>query len=143
MKKIFVYTDGSAINNPGPGGYCGILKYGNHEKIVKGGESETTNNRMELIAVIESFRHLKEPCEIELVSDSTYVIKGISEWLEGWIKKSFRNVKNPELWQEYVKVSKGHKISCTWVRGHDGHEFNEKCDKIARDEAIKQLNAIT
>lgn len=142
MKKITIYTDGSALFNPGPGGYCGILVYGKHEKIVKGGVPNTTNNRMELMAAIESIKNLKEPCEITLISDSTYVLKGISEWIDNWKKKNFRNVKNPELWKEYLEVSKDHVINCIWVEGHSGHEFNERCDQIAREEAEKQKNKL-
>ncbi len=142
MKKITIYTDGSALNNPGPGGYCGILMYGKHEKIIKGGEPDTTNNRMELLAVIESMKSLKEPCDIELISDSTYVLKGISEWLLGWIKKDFKNIKNTDLWKAYYETSRIHTVKCTWVEGHSGNEFNERCDKIARDEAIKQKESL-
>lgn len=140
MKKITIYTDGSALLNPGPGGYCGILVYGKHEKIVRGGIPNTTNNRMELMAAIESIKTLKEPCEVTLVSDSTYVLKGISDWITNWVKKNFRDVKNPELWKEYLQVSKNHVVTCVWVEGHSGHEFNERCDLIAREEAEKQKN---
>jgi ribonuclease HI len=90
---------------------------------------------MELLAVIEGLRALKEPCEVEIVSDSSYVVKGINEWLENWKQKEFKKVKNPDLWKEYVEVSKPHKIKATWVRGHNGHEENERCDKIAKEEA--------
>ena len=93
LKKIEIFTDGSSLGNPGPGGWCAILRYKNHEKTLSGGEEYTTNNKMELMAVIEALKALKEPCEIDLYSDSTYVLKGISEWLEGWVKKNFKNVK--------------------------------------------------
>ena len=92
---------------------------------------------MELLAVIEGLRALKEPCEVEIISDSSYVVKGINEWLANWVKKEFRKVKNPDLWQDYLVVSKDHKVKATWVRGHDGHPENERCDQIARDEAEK------
>lgn len=92
---------------------------------------------MELLAVIEGLRALKEPCKVEIISDSSYVVKGINEWLANWVKKEFNKVKNPDLWQEYLHVSKGHKVKATWVRGHDGHPENERCDQIARDEAEK------
>ncbi|MEO1927739.1 MAG: ribonuclease HI [Nautiliaceae bacterium] len=138
MKKIEIFTDGSSLGNPGPGGWCAILRYKSHEKILKGGETLTTNNRMELTAVIESLKTLKEPCEIELYSDSTYVLKGISEWLEGWIKKNFKNVKNPELWKEFINLSQNHIIHTHWVKGHSGHKENEICDKIAKEEALKR-----
>ena len=135
MKKISLFCDGSSLGNPGFGGYCAILRYKDSEKIVKGAQENTTNNQMELKAVIEGLKALKEPCEVDLVSDSTYVVKGINEWLESWKKRDFKKVKNPELWREFIDVSKGHKIVASWVRGHDGHEENERCDKIAREEA--------
>ena len=92
---------------------------------------------MELLGVIEGLRALKEPCDVTIISDSSYVIKGINEWLEGWIKRNFAKVKNPDLWQEYIKVSTGHSITGVWVRGHNGHPENEQCDQIAREEAEK------
>jgi ribonuclease HI len=142
MKKIEIFTDGSSLGNPGPGGWCAILRYKSHEKILKGSQYHTTNNKMELTAVIEALKALKEPCEIDLYSDSTYVLKGINEWLEGWKKKNFKGVKNPELWKEFLEVSKNHKINVFWVKGHSGHKENEICDKIAKEEAkrIKDAN---
>ncbi len=137
MKKISLFCDGSSLGNPGYGGYCAILRFKDNEKIIKGAQEEATNNQMELKAVIEGLKALKEPCEVELVSDSTYVVKAINEWLAGWVRKDFRKVKNPELWREYLEVSKPHKIIANWVRGHDGHEENERCDEIARGEAQK------
>jgi len=138
MKKIEIYTDGSSLGNPGPGGWCAILRYKGYEKILQGGEKHTTNNRMELTAVIEALKALKEPCEIDLYSDSIYVLKGINEWLENWIKKNFKNVKNPDLWEEFINVSKPHKINVNWVKGHSGHKENEICDKIAKQQAEKR-----
>jgi len=135
MKQVHLYSDGSSLGNPGFGGYCAILKYGSHEKIVKGSDKNATNNQMELKAVIEGLKKLKEPCEVSITSDSSYVVKGINEWLKNWIKKNFKGVKNPELWKEYIEVSNKHKIKAFWVRGHDGHKENEICDKIAREEA--------
>jgi ribonuclease HI len=137
VKKITLFSDGSALGNPGPGGYGVILRYKGKERELSGSEMHTTNNRMELLGVIEGLKALKEGCEVEIVSDSSYVVKGINEWLENWIKKDFKKVKNPDLWREYIEVSKPHKIKATWVRGHDGHEENERCDKLARDEAQK------
>ena len=137
MKKIILFSDGSALGNPGPGGYGAILRYGDKERIISGGEEHTTNNRMELLGVIEGLRALKEPCDVTIISDSSYVIKGINEWLEGWIKRNFAKVKNPDLWQEYIRVAKPHRINGVWVRGHNGHPENERCDLIARDEAEK------
>ncbi len=137
MKRITLYSDGSSLGNPGAGGYCGILSYKESEKIVKGGERESTNNRMELKAVIESLKTLKEPCEIDLYSDSIYVVKGIKEWLQNWIKKNFKNVKNPDLWMEYIEISKEHKVNANWVKAHADNEQNNRCDKIAKEEALK------
>ena len=135
MKKITLFSDGSALGNPGPGGYGVVLRYGDKEKELSGCEPHTTNNRMELKGVIEGLKALKEPCDVDIVSDSSYVVKGINEWLEGWIKKDFKKVKNPDLWKEYIEVAKPHKIHAIWVRGHDGHVENERCDKLARDAA--------
>jgi ribonuclease HI len=135
LKQITLFSDGSALGNPGPGGYGTILRYNNSERIISGGEMHTTNNRMELRGVIEGLKALKEPCDVEVISDSSYVIKGINEWLEGWIKRDFKKVKNPDLWREYIAVSAPHKIFGIWVRGHDGHEENERCDDIARAKA--------
>jgi ribonuclease HI len=135
MKKVHLYSDGSSLGNPGYGGYCAILKYGDYEKIVSGAQREVTNNQMELKAVIEGIKALKNPCKLTITSDSTYVVKGINEWLTNWIKKDFKKVKNPDLWKEYIEVAKNHDITAFWVRGHDGHPENERCDDIARGEA--------
>lgn len=137
MKTITLFSDGSSLGNPGPGGFGAILRFGDVEKIVSGGEKFTTNNRMELLGVIEGLRAIKEPCEVTVISDSSYVIRGINEWLPGWVKRDFAKVKNPDLWLDYLSVSKPHKIQGVWVRGHDGHPENERCDQIAREEAEK------
>jgi len=142
LKKITLFSDGSALGNPGPGGFGAILRYGDKERIISGGEEHTTNNRMELLGVIEGLRAIKEPCDVTVISDSSYVIRGINEWLEGWVKRNFAKVKNPDLWQEYIKVSRGHRINGVWVRGHNGHPENEQCDQIAREEAEKYKNAL-
>jgi len=138
VKKITLFSDGSALGNPGPGGYGTILRFGDIEKEFFGGESHTTNNRMELLGVIVGLKALKEPCEVEVISDSSYVVKAINEWLVNWIKRDFKKVKNIDLWKEYIDASKLHKVHGTWVRGHDGHIENERCDKLARDEAERQ-----
>ncbi len=137
MKTIYLYCDGSSLGNPGFGGYCAILKYKNRKKILKGAKKNVTNNQMELLAAIKGLEALKEPCEVILTSDSNYVVKAINEWLKGWIKKDFKNIKNVELWKNFIKVSKKHRIKAIWVKGHNGHEENEECDKIARAEAEK------
>lgn len=137
MKQIYLFSDGSALGNPGPGGYGTIIRYKNSEKILTGGDKHTTNNRMELLGVIEGLRALKEPCQVEITSDSSYVVKGINEWLESWIRRDFKKVKNPDLWKAYIEAANGHKIHAVWVRGHDGHDENERCDDIARETAEK------
>ncbi len=135
MKEIKLYTDGSSLGNPGASGYCGILVYKGVEKIIQGGEALSTNNRMELKAVNESLKVLKEPCKILLFTDSKYVCEGICSWLDSWVKKDFKNVKNPDLWKEFLELSKPHQIKATWIKGHSGHAINERCDKIAKAQA--------
>ena len=142
MKKITLFSDGSALGNPGPGGYGVILRFGDVEKELSGSFEHTTNNRMELLGVIEGLRALKEPCEVDVISDSSYVVKGINEWLQGWIKRDFKKVKNPDLWKEYIEVSESHIINAIWVRGHDGHEENERCDILARDAAQRMKDLL-
>jgi ribonuclease HI len=137
-KQVTLYSDGSSLGNPGPGGYGGILEFNGHEKEFYGGESHTTNNRMELRGVIEGLKLIKEPCRVTVISDSSYVINAINSWLEGWVKRGFKKVKNVDLWKEYLEFAKPHKITGVWVRGHDGHEENERCDKLAYNEAQRQ-----
>ncbi len=137
MKKIYLYCDGSSLGNPGYGGYCAILKYKDNKKIISGADKDVTNNQMELLAAIKGLESLREPCEVELVSDSNYVVKANNEWLKNWIKKDFKNVKNIDLWKRYIKAAKPHNIKAIWVKGHNGHEENEECDHIARNEAEK------
>jgi|TARA_R110002050_G_scaffold126034_1_gene246672 ribonuclease HI len=147
VKKINLYSDGSSLGNPGPGGYGTILEFNGNQKELSGGEDNTTNNRMELKGVIEGLKALKEPCDVHITSDSTYVVKGINEWLSSWIKNGWKSstkkpVKNDDLWKEYVEVSKSHKIIASWVKGHAGHEENERCDILAKEFAqnIKERN---
>ena len=142
VKKITLFSDGSALGNPGPGGYGVILRYGDKERELSGSEAHTTNNRMELKGVIEGLKALKEPCEVDIVSDSSYVVKGINEWLKNWIKRDFKKVKNPDLWREYIDAAKGHKINAIWVRGHDGHIENERCDVLAKEAAQEAKDAL-
>ena len=134
-KQITLYSDGSSLGNPGPGGYGGILDYKGKRKRYSGGETHTTNNRMELMGVIEGLRMLKEPCSVHVVSDSSYVVKAINEWLDGWVKRGFAKVKNVDLWKAYLDAAKDHHVTASWVRGHAGHEENEICDRLARAEA--------
>ncbi len=135
MKRVTIFSDGSSLGNPGPGGYGVILRYGNREKEITGGEPMTTNNRMELMAVIEGLKALKEPCDVTIYSDSSYVVKAINEWLDDWIKRDFKKVKNPDLWKAYIEAAKPHKVKAIWVRGHNGHPENERCDELARKTA--------
>ena len=134
-KQITLYSDGSSLGNPGPGGYGGILEFKGVRKEYFGGDAHTTNNRMELRGVIEGLKLLKEPCDVEIISDSSYVVKAINEWLEGWVRKNFSKVKNVDLWKEYLEISSPHNVRGTWVRGHNGHQENERCDELARNEA--------
>ncbi len=141
-KKITLYSDGSSLGNPGPGGWGTILEFNGNEKELSGGNPNTTNNQMELQGVIEGLKALKEPCEVQIYSDSKYVVQAINEWLRNWIKNNWKTagkkpVKNQELWQEYLAVSKVHTIHANWVKGHAGHPQNERCDVLARDEAEK------
>lgn len=137
MKKITLFSDGSSLGNPGAGGWACILRYKNNEKILSGGQPNVTNNQMELLAVIEGLKALNEPCDVDIFTDSNYVVKSINEWLDNWIAKNWKNntVKNRDLWEQYLEVSRNHKIKAYWVKGHAGHEENEKCDKIAKAEA--------
>ena len=136
--EVTLYSDGSSLGNPGPGGYAGILDYRGHRKEYAGGEAHTTNNRMELRAVIEGLKLLTRPCRVRVVTDSSYVAKAINEWLEGWRRRDFKKVKNPDLWREYLEVAAPHTVRAEWVRGHNGHPENERCDELARREAELQ-----
>jgi ribonuclease HI len=137
MKKVNIYTDGACKGNPGRGGWGTILVYGAHEKELSGGEVMTTNNRMELMAVISGLEALREPCEVTLTSDSTYVINSITKkWLDGWEKKNWvksgnTSVPNADLWMRLIEAMKPHTIEWVWVRGHNGHPYNERCDRLA------------
>ena len=137
MKKIKLYTDGSCDLTTRIGGYCAILIYGPHEKIIKGHSTNTTNNRMELIAIIEGIKALKEPCEIDIYSDSKLCVQGINEWIYNWIKKDFKDIKNDDLWKIYLNISKNHIINMIWVKGHNGDKYNELADTIAKEEVLK------
>ncbi|WP_148821887.1 ribonuclease HI [Campylobacter concisus] len=137
MKIVTLFSDGSCLGNPGAGGWAYILRFNKAQKKASGGEAYTTNNQMELKAAIMGLKALKEPCEVRLFTDSSYVINSINEWLSNWQKRNFKNVKNVELWQEYLKISKPHKVIASWVKGHAGHPENEECDQMARDEAQK------
>ena len=142
MKKVCIYTDGACSGNPGPGGWATILSCMGREKELSGGERETTNNRMELRAVIEALSALKEPCEVELWTDSQYIARAINEgWLAGWKRRGWRRkegeLKNSELWQRLDALLGEHKVTVNWLRGHDGQEQNERCDALAVAERDK------
>lgn len=142
MKKVCIYTDGACSGNPGPGGWAAILSCMGREKELSGGERETTNNRMELRAVIEALSALKEPCEVELWTDSQYIARAINEgWLAGWKRRGWRRkegeLKNPELWQRLDALLGEHMVTVNWLRGHDGQEQNERCDALAVAERDK------
>ena len=142
MKKVCIYTDGACSGNPGPGGWAAILSCMGREKELSGGERETTNNRMELRAVIEALSAQKEPCEVELWTDSQYIARAINEgWLAGWKRRGWRRkegeLKNPELWQRLDALLGEHKVTVNWLRGHDGQEQNERCDALAVAERDK------
>lgn len=143
MKKIAIYTDGACRGNPGPGGYAAVIKDGDKLKKISAAEKNTTNNRMEMMAAVAALREIKEPAEIKLVSDSTYLVKGMSSWIHGWMKKGWKTasgspVKNKDLWEELLKLAKPNKIKWEWIKGHDGHPENELCDLLA-NEAIDKI----
>lgn len=131
QQELIIYTDGACKGNPGIGGWGAILMYGNAKKEIYGREEHTTNNRMELMAVIEALKSLKRDCKIQIFTDSQYVQKGMLEWIDGWKKKNWKNVKNPDLWQELDQLASNHEISWNWVRGHSGDKYNERADELA------------
>ena len=140
---IQIYTDGACRGNPGPGGWGALLKFGSKEKQLYGGESLTTNNRMELTAVIEALSALKRPCNVSVTSDSTYVLKGINEWLPNWKKRGWltsgkKPVKNEDLWKSLDSLKSVHNIEWHWVKGHSGHLDNELVDQLA-NKGIDEL----
>ncbi|MGE4484363.1 MAG: ribonuclease HI [Oscillospiraceae bacterium] len=142
MKKVTIYTDGACSGNPGPGGWGAILIYGDHERALSGGESATTNNRMELTGVISALELLKEPCEVQLYTDSQYIVNAVNEgWLWSWQKKGWKrktgDVKNPDLWQRLVPLIDKHKVKFVWVKGHAENEYNNRCDELAVAESVK------
>jgi len=140
-KIVHIATDGACKGNPGPGGWGAVIRFGDKEKEISGGEPETTNNRMELQAAIEALNALKRSCRVALTTDSVYVRDGITKWIYGWQRNGWRTagkkpVKNAELWQELVKATERHDISWHWVKGHAGDEYNERADRLASDAAV-------
>ena len=135
--QVVIYTDGACSGNPGPGGWGAVMISGAHVKEICGGEPGTTNNRMELMAAIQALEALKKPCKVELHTDSTYVMKGISEWIFGWKKRGWKTadgkpVKNDDLWRRLDTARARQDVSWNWVKGHAGHELNERADALAR-----------
>lgn len=145
MKKVKIYTDGACSFNPGPGGYCAILMYNGKEKVVSGAELETTNNRMELMAVIQGLSMLTEKCKVDLYSDSAYVCNAVNEnWLQNWQLKNWKNsskekVANRDLWEKLLELIAFHQVTFHKVKGHSDDELNNRCDSIARKEIAKIL----
>jgi len=142
MPRVEIFTDGACSGNPGPGGWGAILRYKDIEKELSGGEAETTNNRMELTAVIEALKALKTRCVISLYTDSKYVMDGVNQWLPNWKKNNWRTtnkkseVKNIDLWQQLDELLPQHEILWNWVKGHNGHPENERVDKLAREQSL-------
>ena len=140
MKRVSVYTDGACSGNPGPGGWCAILIYNSTEKVLSGGKALTTNNEMELTAVVQALGALKERCEVELYSDSLYVVNAVNKgWIYNWRRNGWKNSKketlpNLALWQEFDRLITEHSVTFNWVKGHADNEYNERCDRIAVSE---------
>ncbi|WP_297997089.1 ribonuclease HI [uncultured Campylobacter sp.] len=139
MKSVKLFSDGSCLGNPGAGGWAYILQYGYAIKKASGAEAMTTNNQMELTAAIMGLSALKQPCRVELFTDSEYVVKAINSWLAKWVITDFKGKKNADLWRRYLAAAAPHEIKASWVKGHAGHPQNEECDAMARAaaEAIK------
>ena len=138
--SVTLHTDGACLGNPGPGGWAAILQWGEHESVLSGGLADTTNNQMELMAVIMGLEALKRPVSITVVSDSRYVLNGIQNWIAGWKRNGWKNAKkqkvaNQELWQRLDAATQSHRIEWQWIKGHAGHPLNERCDELASAEA--------
>jgi ribonuclease HI len=141
MTKVEIATDGACKGNPGPGGWGALVRAGDKEKELSGGEKLTTNNRMELTAAIEGLNALKRPCRVTLSTDSRYVMDGLTKWIKGWQKNGWKTaakqpVKNADLWQALLDAAKPHRIDWVWVKGHAGHPDNERVDRLASDAAV-------
>ena len=145
MKEVTIYTDGACSGNPGPGGWAAILRFRDAEKVLSGGERETTNNRMELTAVIRALEALKEPCRVTVCSDSRYVVDAMAKgWAKGWQERGWRRrgsetARNPELWERLLSLAEKHQLRWVWVRGHAENELNARCDELAVAESRKFL----
>ncbi len=146
LARVEIFTDGAGKGNPGPGGWGALLRIGDREKELAGGEPLTTNNRMEMTAVIRALQALKRPCEVQLTTDSRYVIDGITKWVFGWQTKGWVNaartpVMNADLWREMIAAARPHRIEWRWVRGHAGHAENERVDRLASEAALRAARA--
>jgi ribonuclease HI len=144
--SVEIYADGACSGNPGIGGFAAILKSGDKVRELSGCEKMTTNNRMELLAVISALDTLKRPCRVRVTTDSNYVVKGMNEWIEGWRKRNWLNsqnkpVLNRDLWERLLAVASQHEVQWAWVKGHNGHHENERCDELAREE-IKRCKRV-
>ena len=142
MKKVTIYSDGGCHGNPGPGAWAAVLQYGKHVREITGGTAATTNNRMELMAAIESLNMLKEACDIDFHTDSEYVRNGITQWLAGWKRNGWRTaakkpVKNADLWQQLDAANARHTVRWHWVKGHAGNDLNERCDELVQEAIAK------
>ena len=138
MVQVDLFTDGAAKGNPGPGGYGAILRSGAHEKELSGGFYHTTNNRMELMAVIVGIEALKSSCSVRVVSDSKYVVDAFnSRWIDGWKRRGWAKVKNPDLWKRLLKAMESHTVKFEWIKGHNDHPENERCDRLAVAASLK------
>lgn len=140
MRRIEIFTDGACKGNPGPGGWGALLRLGQHEKEMSGSDPDTTNNRMEMTAAIKALEALTEPCEVDLYSDSKYVLDGMTKWIEGWKKRGWINaskkpVRNADLWHDLIAASAQHTMHWHWVKGHNGHPENDRVDQLASDAA--------
>ncbi|MFH1349710.1 MAG: ribonuclease HI [Pseudomonadota bacterium] len=141
-RVVEIFTDGACSGNPGPGGYGAILMYGDKIKEISGCDPQTTNNRMELTAVIEALRQIKRPCKIKVMTDSNYVVKGMTKWIFSWMRYDWKNaqkkpVLNRDLWQILFKLTEPHQIEWLWIKGHQGHMENERCDQLAREAILR------
>ena len=141
LQHVVIATDGACKGNPGPGGWGAVIRSGAHEKELAGGENPTTNNRMELMAAIRALEALKRPCRVTLMTDSRYVMDGLTKWIKGWQKNGWKTaakqpVKNADLWQELLDATAPHRITWEWVKGHAGHPDNERADRLASDAAV-------
>ncbi|AGH48005.1 MULTISPECIES: ribonuclease HI [Sphingomonadales] len=141
LPHVEIATDGACKGNPGPGGWGAVLRFGDRERDLSGGEPLTTNNRMELMAAIQALETLKRPCRVTLSTDSRYVMDGLTKWIKGWLRNGWKtsdrkDVKNADLWQRLLAAAEPHRVEWVWVKGHAGHPDNERADKLASDAAI-------